>query len=411
MSVSLYRRHLNTCQHKSEGQSWTRCSCPIQAKGRLANGIRVTRQSLNATSMTAAQAIVRGWEERGSVDDARIETKPKGTPVAEAIARFLKRWEQNKQAASGTLDNYRVTLLKPTTKRRPNAKRMLSLEAFCEQHGIRYVEQVELTDLEELQRDWHTNGFEQSTINQKSVNLKTFWTFLGRRNMGLLDLSELPIKKMAGDVHTKPFEQEQMLAVLTEATNPMDRAMILLMRYSGLRILDAITCSTGNIHDGNKLLVRQQKVKDLNSALVSVELPNIVVDALQQFKPKSHDHWFWDGRQSIKNIRQWWYKRLKKLFGRAGVPDGHPHMLRHTFAVENITAGMSIKNVSLALGHSSVTTTERHYLYWVKRRQVQLQDELKRVHASDPVLQALAELPDKVSTISTHRPGSKKLHG
>jgi hypothetical protein len=47
-------------------------------------------------------------------------------------------------------------------------------------------------------------------------------------------------------------------------------------------------------------------------------------------------------------------------------------MLRGTFAVELLLAGVSIDQVSILLGHVSVKTTERHYAPFVNARQEQL---------------------------------------
>jgi integrase/recombinase XerD len=58
-------------------------------------------------------------------------------------------------------------------------------------------------------------------------------------------------------------------------------------------------------------------------------------------------------------------------------PDGSakrcfPHMLRDTFAVEMLLAGVPIDQVSMLLGHASVKITEKHYSPWVNARQDQL---------------------------------------
>ena len=47
-------------------------------------------------------------------------------------------------------------------------------------------------------------------------------------------------------------------------------------------------------------------------------------------------------------------------------------MLRHTFAVEYLLAGMPIEDVSFLLGHSSVLLTQRLYARWFFRPQKQL---------------------------------------
>lgn len=54
---------------------------------------------------------------------------------------------------------------------------------------------------------------------------------------------------------------------------------------------------------------------------------------------------------------------LKKFSVRYGVPDLHPHKLRHTFASIAITNGADIASVSEALGHSDKAVTLRMYTH------------------------------------------------
>ena len=54
---------------------------------------------------------------------------------------------------------------------------------------------------------------------------------------------------------------------------------------------------------------------------------------------------------------------LKKLSAKCGVPDLHPHKLRHTFASVAITAGADVASVSEALGHADKSTTLRMYTH------------------------------------------------
>lgn len=70
------------------------------------------------------------------------------------------------------------------------------------------------------------------------------------------------------------------------------------------------------------------------------------------------------------------------------------HMLRDTFAVEILLAGVPLEQVSKLLGHSSVKTTEKHYAPWVKARQQQLEDSVRK--AWDTVAD-LVEQPAQVS--------------
>ena len=54
---------------------------------------------------------------------------------------------------------------------------------------------------------------------------------------------------------------------------------------------------------------------------------------------------------------------LKKLSDRYGLPELHPHKLRHTFASVAITNGADVASVSEALGHSDKAVTLRMYTH------------------------------------------------
>lgn len=78
---------------------------------------------------------------------------------------------------------------------------------------------------------------------------------------------------------------------------------------------------------------------------------------------------------------------LKKLSVKCGVPDLHPHKLRHTFASIAITAGADVASVSEALGHSDKAVTLRMYTHAdaeSRRRAAQLfRDAIKKA-GEDP---------------------------
>jgi integrase len=140
------------------------------------------------------------------------------------------------------------------------------------------------------------------------------------------------------------------------------------MRYSGLRLNDAVTLERARL-TGNRLFLYQQKT----GLPVYVPLPSHVVELLRKLQNTNSRYFFWTGNGLHYRASNCWHASLQRLFKWAKLDKrAHPHMLRDTFAVELLLAGVPIDQVSILLGHASVKTTERHYAPFVKARQEQL---------------------------------------
>jgi integrase len=163
------------------------------------------------------------------------------------------------------------------------------------------------------------------------------------------------------------------------------RTLVLLLRYTGMRIGDTVSLSTDRI-EGNRLFLYTQKT----GVPVNTILPDFVLKALDATPRVTEKHFFWDGGLKLETVVGSWRKRLARLFELAKVENGHPHRFRDTFAVELLLTGMPIERVSVLLGHQSVRITERHYAPWVRSRQEQLEADLENAWKRDPVIHSEA---------------------
>jgi len=150
------------------------------------------------------------------------------------------------------------------------------------------------------------------------------------------------------------------------------RALVLLLRHSGLRIGDAVTLERGRI-TGDKLFLYTAKT----GTPVYVPLPNFVLTALEVAPKASERCFFWSGESNIASATGDWQRTLKGVFKEAKIPDGYAHRFRDTFAVGLLQAGVPMERVSVLLGHSSIKVTERHYSPWVRARQEQLEADVR----------------------------------
>jgi integrase len=115
-------------------------------------------------------------------------------------------------------------------------------------------------------------------------------------------------------------------------------------------------------------------------------LPDHVVAALDDLQPDrpgfKPTHFLWQTTIKAENLTTEWINAITAMNAYLDLKDEdgqpmnfHSHMLRDTYAVELLKAGVPLEDVSKLLTHSSVTTTERHYAPWVKSRLQQLEDK------------------------------------
>ena len=129
------------------------------------------------------------------------------------------------------------------------------------------------------------------------------------------------------------------------------RALVQLLRF--LRIRDAVTLSRERIVNG-KLLLYTAKT----GTPVHIPLPEFVVEGLEMARGTNPQFYFWSGEGKQKSCVGDWQRSLKKLFRLAGVPDGHAHRFRHTFASSLLLAGVPLDRVATLLGHTNSKITE-----------------------------------------------------
>ena len=90
-------------------------------------------------------------------------------------------------------------------------------------------------------------------------------------------------------------------------------------------------------------------------------------------------YYFWTGQGNPLSAADVYQKAFRRVLSKVGLEKrAHPHMLRDTFAVEMLLAGVPLDQVSKMLGHSSVAITEKSYAPWCRARQDQLRESVRK---------------------------------
>jgi len=300
-----------SCSHRSKGRTWRKCGCPINVEGYL--GDAYIRQSIDTRSWEVAQFKVREMEAT-----ARLP-KPKEQPevtIAHAVDRFMQD-AQARNLTGATMAKLRVLLEK-------------QLIAFCQASGFQHIRQLQSVDVVSSFRE----GWKDAPISalKKLELLRSFFRFC--RDRAWIDTN--PARAVASPKvtpkSTLPFTTEDMEKILwacdlfsakgryRSKNRTRIKAMVLLLRYSGLRIQDAVTLRRDRITDGRLFLYTQK-----TGVPVDMPLPEIVTSALAEldhfqdrFSGMGRGRWGVRLESGSRRLRG--YSKLREF--RMGMPTG-----------------------------------------------------------------------------------------
>lgn len=365
----MYRRHKKNCEHRSEGRKYRRCRCPLWVDGFV--GGKELRKSLGTTNWEKGNDKVQEWEFQES------EPLPAPEPITIQLAQELLLADMAAQKlAESTIAKYRQLFKQ--------------MNAFAQDRGLRYLKELDLMMLDAFRAKWKDGARSGA---KKLERLRAFFRFAQERDW----VAKNPAARLKAPkvtlCPTLPYTSEDMLRILAAIDEYKDlfpargrenalrlRGLVLLLRYSGLRIGDAVSLTVDRVK-GDKLFLYTHKT----GVAVNTILPNFVLKALELVPKVTDGRFFWNGIERLETIVGSWRRRLAKLFELAGVSKGHAHRFRDTFAVELLLSGVPIERVSVLLGHQSVRITEKHYSPWVRARQEQLEADLRHSWELDPV--------------------------
>lgn len=362
MHVIVYKRHKASCPY-SDDKNHKRCRCAVWLEWNLDG--KQTRKSAKTMSWELGQKKARLIEVQHEDAELGRTAKPEAAKrVEEAVALYLDS-KRGEDLASNTLYKHKLTLKR--------------LQAFCDGHGLLFIKDVTLHHLTSWRARWTFESPLAKRNNQERV--KGFFKFC--YEAGLIpanpagQLSSIQVKAdEASDAH--PLEPEQykrlLAAVAKCGITPRNAARVLscmkLQRWSGLSLVDAVCLSTKELiqHRGTFRVTTKRRKTGTH---INNVIPPALGKELLKVKNGNQNYFFISGEATPKGAVSTFDKLYRKAFVKAGIKlDGQlSHTLRHTFAVELLKAGVDIRKVSRALGHSSVVVTEKYYAKWNRAQQ------------------------------------------
>jgi len=255
------------------------------------------------------------WE-KGEEKRRALEAKPREDMSA---ASACKRWLADCEARS---------LAAPTLRKYRHLAKEIETR-----FGELPLAGLKVDDIRALRESWKLSSV---TMGKRLELLRAFFSFCVNSEWIEKNPAKMVRAPQANQVPTMPFSKDEFEKIIwaleiyceKHPQSPPDTrkklsAMILLMRYSGVRISDAVSLKSDRIADG-RLFLYQAKT----GVPVYIPLPKEVLNALSECEEPS-GRYFWPGG-TLKTWTTEWQARLKKVAVIAGVADyrGFAHRLR-----------------------------------------------------------------------------------
>ena len=243
------------------------------------------------------------------------------------------------------------------------ATSLVQFLSFFAGRGNIVLEQLSREDLEAFVEDMQDRGLKPSTVNIRLTNVYGFLRFLILEyKVVSWELMERKIKLQLPDRLPKAIDVQHIQQLLAVIDNPRDRALILLLLRTGMRIGELLNCKVEDVDLAEqKILIYQSDKTCIGRAVYySDDAHRALLAWLRVRDPlKQLIFYGWgENALSYEAARSILQKYLQKA-------DLHHsgytlHCLRHTYATDLLNAKIPLECLRVLLGHRNLEITRRY---------------------------------------------------
>jgi len=273
--------------------------------------------------------------------------------LAEEVDGYLDHLATERGLSRNSLDAYAIDL-----------RRFL---AAMHRSRRRTADAVERSDLVSFLEGLESEGLAASSRARCLSAVRGFFKHLVREGR----LPSSPVRDLRPGRRSRPMPKflsiDEVVELLGAAGGDdvlaaRDRAMLELVYGCGLRVTEAVELTAAGLHlDQGYLTVvgkgsKERAVPVGSKATAAIE--EYLARARGVLDPAGRARALFLGRGGRRLTRQGFWKRLRTLALKAGLPHLSPHVLRHSFATHLVEGGADLRSVQLMLGHADITTTQ-----------------------------------------------------
>lgn len=288
-----------------------------------------------------------------------------GNRIQPAIGQIIRRIDSQHIIGKQSLINflYQKRLHNCKAKTLSNyCTSIIPFLCFARSQGKRRLNQLTSLDLEVFVEQQQDRRLKPSTIRLRLMFIYSFLRYL-------MENDELPSDRFIRKIHIRtpqtlpkampPNDVHRLLSVVTDVRN---RAMILVLLRTGMRIGELLTLKINDIlfSERKALIWEGEKNHIGRSVCISDDAIHALIRWFDIRNPDIEHVFYSQGRRVMRYTGA--RAMFKKYLDKAGLACKNYglHSLRHTFATDLLNAGMHLECLQQLLGHNSLEMTLRY---------------------------------------------------
>jgi integrase/recombinase XerD len=239
------------------------------------------------------------------------------------------------------------------------------LEAFIvylQGTGKSDLEEIDRKDIEGFVEHEQDRGLKLSTVKTRLAIVKAFLRFMAEKGLMGEEVFPWKLKIKVPETLPRAMEPEDVDRLLTASGSERDRAMIVLLLRTGMRIGELLNTRMAEVNMAEqKILIYEAQKNHLGRVVYFSDDAKGALEKWLEKRDNKQELLFYGPRGKVLS-----YAAARMMFvkyaDRAGVNHkGYTlHSLRHTYATDLLNARMPLEVLEKLLGHTSLEVTRRY---------------------------------------------------
>jgi integrase/recombinase XerD len=230
-------------------------------------------------------------------------------------------------------------------------------------NGKTRLEEVTRRDVEAFIEHEQDRGIKITTIRLRLTGVQSFLRHLAEEGIVSRDVFGKRIRLQLPERLPRAMDPDDLQKLLSVIEGSRDRAMILVLLRTGMRIGELLNTKVTDVHIRERRIEIYEGEKNRLGRVVYLSKDAII--ALKSWFGERNtweDYIFYSQGSTDTMSYSTARSRFEKYIVKAGLTHkGYTlHTLRHTFATELLNAGMRLECLQVLLGHRNIEETRRY---------------------------------------------------